>query len=342
MPTSQPTKEIDAVPTLAWGRSGETTFCGALAAVAKARNIKADYVTLMGDTSLAFRTRWWRKEAGPGWCPSSPVGEMTPWTHRAEPTMGRKITFNVDFKPNADFGQYAGRVKQQIDDGWPVLAYGDTFDMGVIYGYADDGKTVFFRDYFKGEKPQVLELAKTKGLIAFFDQPADVATPVERATIAIRNAVADWKHPADPTNNPKSGGAYHFGDAAYAKWIDDLTTDKLTDADRKDMFQPSWWTFCVLADARQQASKYLQRIALLFDGEAKASLRRAADLYTESARLSGQAYQNKDAFLGPWSGKKIEDWTPEVRRREAQMLDEIRDSDNAAIAELEKAIATLK
>src|SRR5688572_22275293 len=152
------TKTIDTVPPLAWGKSGETTFCGALATVAKSMHIPGDYPTLMGDTSLAFRTRWWRKDEGAGWCPSSPVGEMAPWTHRAEATIGAEITFNVDLDPKADFGQYAPRVKQSIDAGRPVLAYSDNLDMAVIYGYADDGKTVHFRDYFKGDKPHVLPL----------------------------------------------------------------------------------------------------------------------------------------------------------------------------------------
>src|SRR5688572_30588854 len=89
--------QIASVPPLEWGKSGETTFCGALAAAVKSQGIDADYVTLMGDSSLAFRTRWWRKDEGAGWCPSSPVGEMTPWTHRVEPTIGHQISFNVDF-----------------------------------------------------------------------------------------------------------------------------------------------------------------------------------------------------------------------------------------------------
>ena len=292
------TKTVDAVPALEWGKSGETTFCGALAAAVKPMGIKADYVTLMGDTSLAFRVRWWRKDEGPGWCPSSPVGEMTPWTHRAEATIGRKISFNVDFDDKRDFGQYAPRVKQEIDAGRPVLAYGEGLDMGVIYGYADDGKTVMLRDYFKGEKPLVMELAKTKGLLAFFDKTSDIAQPADRAKAAIRNAVADWKLPADRTNNPKKGGAYYLGDAAYAKWTADLTDEKLSDAERKEMFHPSWWTFCVLADARQQAVKYLKQSAPLFEGDARVALERAAAKYAQSAMTAGGGVREEGCVLG--------------------------------------------
>jgi hypothetical protein len=330
------TKTIDTVPPLAWGKSGESTFCGALNAAGKAMNFKTDYATLLGDTSLAFRTRWWRKDEGAGWCPSSPVGEMTPWTHRVESTIGYKISFNVDFDAKADFNQYAPRVKQEIDAGRPVLAYSDQFDMAVIYGYADEGKRFYFRDYFNGDKPLVLELAKTKGLLAFFDKPVPVASPKDRAATAIKNAVADWKLPKDATNNPKGGGGYYFGDAAYAKWIADLSNDQLTDAERKELFHPSWWTFCVLADARANAITYLHQAAPLFEGESQAAIRRAADLYAQSVQVCGQAFQKKDAFLGAWSGKKIDDWTADVRQREVELLEKVRKSDNAAIAELER------
>jgi hypothetical protein len=219
-----------------------------------------------------------------------------------------------------------------------VLAYSDQFDMAVIYGYADEGKSFYFRDYFKGDKPLVLELTKTKGLLAFFDKPIPVASPKDRAATAIKNAVADWKLPKDATNNPKGGGGYYFGDAAYAKWIADLSNDQLTDAERKELFHPSWWTFCVLADARQQAIKYLKQAAPLFEGDQRAAIERAADLYAQSAMACGEAFQKKDAFLGAWSGKKIDDWSADVRKREVQLLEKIRKNDNAAIAELEKAI----
>lgn len=330
------TKTIDTVPPLAWGKSGETTFCGALNAAAKALNAKTDYAMLMGDTSLAFRTRWWRKDQGVGWCPSSPVGEMMPWTHRVESTIGYKISFNVDFDSNADFGQYAARVKQEIDAGRPVLAYGEHLDMGVIYGYADGGKTVYLRDYFKGDQPHSMELAKTRGLLAFFDKPMPVAPPKDRAVTAIQNAVADWKRPRDAANNPQGGGGYYFGDAAYAKWIVDLSDGSLTDTERKELFHPSWWTFCVLADARQQAVTYLKQVAPLFDADARTAIEKAADLYAQSAMTCGEAFKDKDAFFGPWSGKQIDAWTADVRKREAELLEKVRQTDNAAIAELEK------
>src|SRR5262245_3745437 len=75
---------IEGVPALSWGTSGETTFCGALSAALAVTDRATDYATLMGDTGLALRLRWYRADdpAEPrGWCNSSAVGEFSPWTN---------------------------------------------------------------------------------------------------------------------------------------------------------------------------------------------------------------------------------------------------------------------
>ena len=47
----------------------------------------------------------------------------------------------------------------------------------------------------------------------------------------------------------------------------------------------------------------------------------------------------KEAFLGPWTGKKIADWTPAVREKEMQTLAKVLELETRAIAELGKALA---
>jgi len=56
---------------------------------------------------------------------------------------------------------------------------------------------------------------------------------------------------------------------------------------------------------------------------------------------SSGVYGKKDAFLGPWSGKSIQDWSDKVWEREREILAEARKTETAAIAELEKAVAAL-
>lgn len=329
---------ITNVPTLAWGRSGETTFCGALAAALESIDIKGDYVGLMGDSALAFRVRWYRSEKGQAWCPSSPVGEMGPWDARAATSVGVKLRYEVDLDGKADMSKFADQVKKSIDDGYPILAYGATLDVGVIYGYADEGRTVLLRDYFKGETPVEMPLKDTKGMLIFIEPAAAPASHRDRAVQAMKDAVADWRRAPDPFKD----GRYLFGDAALAEWISNLKNTELTEAQRKELFQPSWWTFCVLADARRTAASYLQRVAPLFEGEARSSIMKAANFYGQAAGVTGKVFGEKNAFLGPWSGKKIDDWNEETRLREAELLSQMRTLDNQAIGELEKALKALQ
>ncbi|MFT3786838.1 MAG: ankyrin repeat domain-containing protein [Tepidisphaeraceae bacterium] len=165
---------IEGVPPLAWGKSGETTFCGALAAAYKAMNVARDYVDLMGDTGLAFHVRWWRNEEGPGWCPSSMVGEMQPWYPRAYASAGFAFRDYVHLDGKTDMGRYAGEVVASIEAGRPALVYGNNMDCAVIFGFEDGGQTVLIRDYYRGNEVLTMPLSQTKGLLSFIE-PGPVA-----------------------------------------------------------------------------------------------------------------------------------------------------------------------
>jgi hypothetical protein len=329
---------VENVPTLGWGRTGDTTFCGALAAAAKGMDVPCTYTSLMGDSALAFRVRWYRGTDKYPFCPSSPVGEFSPWDERAAKSIGVKLKYHVHLNQGFDMSRYADDIRASIDAGRPVLGYANKLDMGVIWGYDGAKQTFLFRDYYAGEKPLELPLKETKGLIAFVEKAGDAPPPRDRAIRAIRDAVADWT--AKPT--PAGEAKYLFGEAAYQEWIANLRDDKMPGAQRKQLFQPSWWTFCILADARSNARDYLRSIAPLFDAEPAARLQAAADLYAKSAALAYQPFGAKDAFFGPWSGKSIDDWTEPVRQREATILSEMHALDTKAIAELTAFLATIE
>ena len=71
---------------------------------------------------------------------------------------------------------------------------------------------------------------------------------------------------------------------------------------------------------------------------ARKGLERAAFIYDEEGKMMGGVFGAKDAFLGGWSRKSIEDWTPEVRDREREILADLSRRDADAIAEIEKAL----
>ena len=56
-----------------------------------------------------------------------------------------------------------------------------------------------------------------------------------------------------------------------------------------------------------------------------------------SERLFRGVFSRQEAFLGPWSGKSINDWTAEVRAREREILADIAHRETAAIGEIKKA-----
>jgi hypothetical protein len=54
--------------------------------------------------------------------------------------------------------------------------------------------------------------------------------------------------------------------------------------------------------------------------------------------MAKATFEDKNAFLGPWTGKKDQDWTPDARVRESALLTRCEELEAQAIDELRKAI----
>ena len=136
------------------------------------------------------------------------------------------------------------------------------------------------------------------------------------------------------------------GKAALEQWSRDigLADDPaagLTPKEREGLFFLGWWNFGQWADARAAAVRFLARAGEDLGGDVRAALKRAADQYRQQAELLASCIGRQDAFFGPWTGKKIEDWTPEVRKREREILAEAVRFETAAVAEIQKALQEL-
>lgn len=336
---------IESVPPLYWGRGQDTTYCGAMAAALAAVGPKLDYDTLMGDSGLAFRVRWWRTNDGPGWCPSSPVGEFSPWTDAVEASAGWRAKWEThldNVNGVTDMMQFREQVVQSIDAGRPVLAYMGNLDVSVLYGYEADAQRVLVRSYYTGDNETIMPLSENKGMLMFLAEKKQELPRREAVIAGLKAAVRDWKAAPTPASSQSGPGAYHMGDDAYATWIADTEkASQLSDADRQGMHHPRGWTFAELVDARYAASRYLRKSAGAFGGEAKAAMERAADLYEQTAKSCGKArFDDKDAFTFGDSGT-FEQWTAEMRLKEAAVLVEARRLDAQAVAELDKALAAM-
>ena len=75
---------------------------------------------------------------------------------------------------------------------------------------------------------------------------------------------------------------------------------------------------------------------------ARKALERAASIYDEEGKMMGHVYGAKDAFLGGWSRKSFDDWSPDVRERERKILADLSSRDASAIAEIEKALRAIR
>jgi hypothetical protein len=341
--TTQPapaSKIIPNVPPLAWGQMQDTTYVGALVAAMRGAGEKqADYVTFMGDSGLAFRLRWWRATGRPGWDPSSPVGEMGPWVDLASESTGWDIRWETHLDGKTDMSRYKDDVVSSINSGVPVLAYFRNMDMAVIYGYDAGGDVVLFRDYSADGK---LPLAQNQGLLAFLKHRAEAPPRKESILKGLQQAVDDWYGKTQEDQPRKDGpGTYFVGSKAYDVWMDDLNAvGQLSAEQRKPMFHPNFWTFDILTDARAAAAKYLRESAPFLPADAQPALLRAADDYDRAATLMGQAISEKKLFFGPPSGRSLDQWTDDIRRREHEVLGQLRALDTEAIQEIESVLSS--
>jgi ankyrin repeat protein len=325
---------IDGVPRLEWGKSGETTFCGALSAALAPSDRPRAYETLMGDAALAFRVRWFRPDAGAKWAGSAPIGEQQEERDRIFAMLG--IPFESKW---SNPKQMLDRIVQSIDAARPVLAYLSPHkDVAVVYGYADGGQTVLVRDYYDQSDIETAHPITQLGAFFIFMNEAASAPMASRdaCIAACRAAVQNWHRSDHPRFD--DDGSYAYGDEAYAQWIDDIRSSDAMKPDRRaQCFDVSKWNLNCLNDAHWAAAKYLRANAPLFDAESRFTLEKAASLYERFGQVTGNpTWGEKSVFLGPWSGKSIADWTPEVQQREIQILSDVRTMDRTAIALLTK------
>ena len=326
---------IDGIPPLQWGKSGETTFCGALAAALAPSDRPRSYSTLMGDTAVAFRVRWYRPDAGANWNGAAPVGEQAEERQRIAAALGVPLEITWCNAGNPARPEVISRIVQAIDLGIPVLAYLSPHrDVAVVYGYADDGRTVLVRDYYDKPGAETAHPASQLGsFFVFLNQPISPARePRDACIAACRAAVQNWHRVDHPRFDEE--GNYAYGDDAYAHWEQDIrSADTFTPERRSQLFAVSSWNLNCLNDARLAAAKYLQANAPALSGDTRAAMERAASLCERIAQVTGgPTWGEKAVFFGPWSGKTIDAWTPAVHSARFRSLETARALDRTLAA----------
>jgi hypothetical protein len=236
--------------------------------------------------------------------------------------------------------RFAEDMVRSIDAGLPVVGYPDDMNVAVVSGYAGDAsdRTFLWQGY---HWPEVHELPATK-TGPWLMLLKEHGRPLSRREALIQALTTpNWRRKFLPSWKPEGPPArYLYGDDALATWSNDIAgAEKFTVEQRKSLFFVSWWCFTSLADARRQAASFCKSHADQFQGEGRKALVGAAAVYQKEAQMLGEVFGAKNAFLGPWSGKKFEDWTPGVRKREQEILARVRQLDAQAKAAIDEALA---
>ena len=265
---------VEGVPSLGFDKH-QCTYAAALAAATAVTERPCSYTHIMGVTGLAFRTRWYQGRIGQKWCPSSPVGEFPEEIDATQKATGWPL--NVICAPdNPNMGRFADDIVASIDIGRPVPAYEPGLNVDVIYGYKEGGKAVLLRDVFKGDIE--LPVEKLGWMLFFLEDPKEPLSKKDAFLQGLRVAVANWQRPPRPSDK----GEYLLGDAALARWADDLgKLDGLNQADKDSLQFVSNWCFWSMFDARATAVDFLQENMNELDGDARAAIGRAVELYRQ-------------------------------------------------------------
>lgn len=331
--------EIEGIAPLAWSGS-DCTYLAAMANVLRVIGPPHDYVRLFGDSGLAFRVRWWANDAGTASCPSSPIGEMPPWTDFTEKSIGWKMRYEVRLKghlndPN-DMSDQLDQVTGSIDSGLPVLGYFKAWDVGIAYGY--EGTKLLVRDFWIGNKEGLVDISECRGLFGFFEQRVPAPGREESARAALAEAVLRWSHGRERRLRNGDEGAYYFGAEAYDHWTALLNqAGNLSQEQQKALLHVNYWTFISLHDARQKAAPYLHSIAELFP-QSVDTLKRAAAVYQQIGEMTGMVIHEGAIFPAFYQPDAMSRWTEPARQQEIELLNKVHQLDQQAIALLKSAL----
>lgn len=312
-------------------------FPGTIYAVMEYLQKPVYYDYLMGVTGAAFRRLWNRDDGG--------NIDLMHFAHEPDKRVFAALGYDYTFIPKEDKLQAIDAIKESIDRGIPVIAFGiiGPPEAGLITGYADDGETVFGCSYFqdasvKGyfEKHNWYETAEEyKGLIIIGEEkpqpePRDVFVSSLDWAITLERMI-QWQN-----------GTYAAGLAASDAWATGLEADEDYPDDN-----PQVVGFRVMIHGDQatmlmerlHAANYLRGMSGLAP-EVSEELQTAAELYKQVGELTGKVW--------PWQSCSYQDEEimsgladPAVRREIAGVIREAKQKEEQAVLHLEQALAKL-
>jgi hypothetical protein len=320
---------------LRWGSSVEPTYVGALEAAFRGSERPLDLLDAMGDSGLCFRVRWATREAGQAWCGSGPCGEWPEEVAALNAATGYVFEWNDSSIAPGDTRE---RVKNSVDQGYPVLAMPSHMDVGVVFGYEDEAEQLLVADYWASDFPERRAIGDMQQIGCFLDRVQEPLSRAEACRAGLSLAAARFgQGVVDP--DPITGATYYYGGAAFERWAADLERfDELTNAQRQNLFFVNSWTFSALHQGRTRyCAAYLRKAARHSSPAEATLLLEAASLYDLVQKRLG-AWDASDATFGMVKQKPFDGWTSEVRRREIELLADVHRLEARAFAAIEQAL----
>lgn len=327
---------VTEVPGINW--PGKVcSVCSALWAATARSEAPYAYSDYMGLSGLAFRTRWCNEATKTKWCGSVAIGEMPDEFGQLSELTGWQFSVADQFdteKP--DYEAMRTALVAAIDAGRPVMAYpsGGDLNVGLVYGYADGGKTLLVRPY-GGPEPTVDVPLESIGPMQFC-LTSHTAPPslADGLTAALNTAVARWDVERHDGGLP--GREYWYGRAAFDAWVRDLRQFETYSAEtQKAMYGIDGWNLSSLVDARKAAVQFLGDMACVADDEAGAAMGRAKGLYQSEVDLLAPVSEERSGVVS------VEAWSSEQRKQQADALAKARDIEAEAVTALRDALAAL-
>ena len=333
---------LKGIRPLQWGTGRDCTFLGALHEALRYSSQNYAYSDLMGLSGLAFRTRWTNADTETGWDPSCAVGELPEEIALIGRQIGRRLSDEWSEPAGRDNEALAARLASEIDAGRAVLAYPGNYNVGLVCGYEDAGKTLLVDDYmdqrpeeFDGmdvRKIARLPVDKLGPWIAFLSEPDVAPEPVAALRQALEVAVGNWDR--ERHDGGIAGREYLYGEAALSAWTKDIESFEGLDEETRARLQSQHaWVYSQLADARRAAVAFLRDWSTLVTGEARSAMREAADLYEQESKALQEGLDGLP--------KETAEWSAADRGRAAALLARCTGLEGDAIDKLRQALGAM-
>jgi len=316
---------IDGVPKLNWSDPGDCTFIGALLRALNRMGDPINYTDLMGLSGAAFRFCF----AHPDWDFSS-VDGMLGYDH-GQAAMDA-LGYEVSWVEGED--EMKAAFMRSIDEGRPALGIDLVCapEWGVITGYADEGKTLLCRTYFDDPGDEYSRTGRVPWLnyIIGARKPA----PPRRESLLASLRIASGIARADGFTS-SGGGVYKRGLEGLETWAADLLDESRFDPSDSEGFlrhaEVNRFIFDALLDARECAARYLANHSGLLGSHLRSPLLYLASAYGRVVAALQECMQ----YVPEHEGMAPQNWTPEMRRAQAEALRKVAGFEREALGTCE-------